>query len=126
LSDLALRNAVLRISPEMLMADDNTLGRYAENLVFLALKKLRGSLQIDYFRDRNEEIDFIVHSGAERYLPIEVKYRNAIPNTVLLQRFRRNYPKSSQPILVTKSWEQFGLQDGVFHWPLPLFLLMFG
>jgi uncharacterized protein len=127
LSDLALRNAVLRISPEALMANEATLGLYAENLVFLALKKKWSSaLQIDYYREKNEEIDFIVHSGAGRYLPIEVKYRNVIPDMTLLRKFRMNYPKSSQPIVVTKNWDQFGSQGDIFYWPLPLFLIMFG
>ncbi len=124
--DLALRNAILRISPEALMADDDTLGRYAENLVFLALKQQRGALQIDFYRERNEEIDFIVHSGAARYLPVEVKYRNNISERDgnLLRKFKAEYP--CHPIMVTKTWEQYGDQNGVFQWPLPLFLLMFG
>lgn len=128
LSDLALRNAVLRISPESLMTDDETLGRYAENLAFLALKKNRGTLQIDFYREKDEEIDFIVHAGAGRYVPIEVKYRNKIAgkDRKLLGKFVRKYPKSAQPIIITKHWEDFGYKENVFHWPLPLFLLMFG
>ncbi len=128
LSDLALRNAVLRIAPDALMADADTLGRYAENLVFLALKKNRGSLQIDFYREKNEEIDFIVHAGAGRYIPIEVKYRNAISaeDHSLLNRFIRKYPSSATPVMVTKNWDQLGYFEGVFHWPLPLFLILFG
>jgi uncharacterized protein len=128
LSDLALRNAVLRISPEALMADEVTLGRYAENLVFLALKKNRSSLQIDFFREKDEEIDFIVHAGAGRYVPIEVKYRNKIASkdSKLLDKFIRTYPKSARPIIITKHWEDFGYKGNVFLWPLPLFLIMFG
>jgi predicted AAA+ superfamily ATPase len=124
--DLALRNAILRISPEALMADDDTLGRYAENLVFLALKQLRGTLQIDFYRERDDEIDFIVHSGAGRYLPVEVKYRNSISERDgnLLRKFSAEYP--CHPIMVTKTWDQFGTQNGIFRWPLPLFLIMFG
>jgi len=128
LSDLALRNAVLRISPESLMSDDETLGRYAENLVFLALKKNRSSLQIDFYREKNEEIDFIVHAGAGRYVPIEVKYRNKLSyaDGKLLGKFVRKYPKSALPIIITKHWEDFGYKENVFLWPLPLFLMMFG
>jgi predicted AAA+ superfamily ATPase len=128
LSDLGLRNAVLRISLDELLNDADALGKYAENLVFLALKKWRGALQIDYFRDRAQEVDFIVHVGAQQYLPIEVKYQNSISDsdTYLLNKFRHAYPKSHLPILVTKSWDDYGMKNGVFAWPLPLFLIMFG
>ncbi len=74
LVDLALRNAVLRLT-YTLLDDETMLGLYAENLVFLALKKWRGTIQMDYYRDRNGEVDFIVHVAPKRYLSVEVKYR---------------------------------------------------
>jgi predicted AAA+ superfamily ATPase len=77
LVDLALRNAVMRLSEEEILNDESVLGLYAENLVFNALKKWRGILQVDYYRNRNYEIDFIVHTGPTRYWPVEVKYRKS-------------------------------------------------
>lgn len=126
LVDLALRNAVLRLT-ETLLQDETTLGLYAENLVFLALKKWRGAIQMDYYRDREGEVDFVVHVGPRIYLPIEVKYRETIraEDTKPLTRFAGRYSSAARPILVTKLWEDFGWRDDVLFIPLPLFLLMF-
>jgi len=126
LVDLALRNAVLRLT-ETLLQDETMLGLYAENLVFLALKKWRGTLQMDYYRERDGEVDFIVHVGAKGYLPVEVKYREQIESSDLngVRRFTTKYAKHRTPIMVSKRWEDFGKRDGVFYLPLPLFLLLF-
>ena len=124
LVDLALRNAVLRLT-ETLLQDEAMLGLYAENLVFLALKKWRGTLQMDYYRERDGEVDFIVHVGARGYLPVEVKYRERIERSDLngLSRFMTRFAKHATPIVVSKRWEDFGPRDGMWH--VPLFLLLF-
>ncbi|VAX38683.1 hypothetical protein MNBD_PLANCTO02-222 [hydrothermal vent metagenome] len=75
LIDLALRNTVLRIGKELL-EDSTTMGLYAENLVFNALRKWKGMIQLDYYRENNQEVDFIVQVTPSKYIPIEVKYRN--------------------------------------------------
>lgn len=126
LVDLALRNAVLRLT-DTLLQDEATLGLYAENLVFLALKKWRGAIQMDYYRDRDGEVDFVVHVGPRAYLPVEVKYRNAIQagDVKSLKGFAGRYSARARPILVTKRWEDFGWKDDVLFIPLPMFLLMF-
>jgi len=126
LVDLALRNAVLRLT-ETLLRDDPVLGLYAENLVFLALKKWRGTLQMDYYRERDGEVDFIVHLGAKGYLPVEVKYREQIEPDDLngVRSFSTTYAKHVTPIVVSKRWEDFGTRDGMLYLPLPLFLLLF-
>lgn len=126
LVDLALRNAVLRLT-ETLLKDETILGLYAENLVFLALKKWRGTLQMDYYRERDGEVDFIVHIGSKGYLPVEVKYRERIDPSDLngVRNFATKYAKRAMPIVVSKRWEQFGTRDGMFYLPLPLFLLLF-
>ncbi len=125
LVDLALRNAVLRLT-EALLQDQDTLGLYAENLVFLAIKKWRGTIQVDYFRERDSEVDFIVHIGPQQYLPIEVKYRNRIypRDLVSANKFAERF-HSMTPIIVTKKWDQFGHNDGTFWLPLPMFLVLF-
>lgn len=126
LVDLALRNAVLRLA-ETLVKDQATLGLYAENLVFLALRKWRGAVQMDYYRERDVEADFIVHVGSRSYLPIEVKYRESIDSKDLtgIHHFRRRFRVRQLPLLVTKRWEDFGPRDNIFWIPLPLFLVMF-
>jgi len=126
LVDLALRNAVLRLS-DKLLSDDTTLGLYAENLVFLALKKWKGTIQMDYYRERHGEVDFIVHVGPHRFLPVEVKYRNEIKAGDFsgLRKFTSKFKQSTQPIMVTKHWSDFGKRENAFLLPLPMFLLLF-
>lgn len=127
LVDLALRNAALRLT-RTLLKDDTTLGLYAENLVFLALRKWKGTVQMDYYRERGIEIDFIVHLGPRQYLPIEVKYRNTYDHNVRsFKTFQRRLKLIYTPIVVTKKWEHFGVfgEEPVFLLPLPLFLLLF-
>ncbi len=126
LVDLALRNAVLRIGDELL-SDDDILGLYAENLVFNALKKWDGILQIDYYRDSAQrEVDFIVHTRPDHYLPVEVKYRNRWSSRDLrgLRYFNEHY-HCGKPLLVTKTRESFGDMGDIFGIPLLQFLLMF-
>jgi predicted AAA+ superfamily ATPase len=127
LVDLALRNAVLRIGEELLN-DADMMGLYAENLVFNALRKWEGVLQIDYYRHGKHEVDFVVHTGPSRYLPAEVKYRENVTRRDLrgLTYFRTRY-RCHLPILVTKNKEDFGWRedDRVFFLPLIYFLLLF-
>lgn len=126
LVDLALRNAVLRLT-ESLLDDDAMLGLYAENLVFLALKKWRGTIQMDYYRERDDEVDFIVHIAPNRYLPVEVRYQNQIRKKDFrgVDKFIRRFPKSVSPIMITKKWEDYGSFASGFCIPLPIFLLLF-
>lgn len=128
LVDLALRNAVLRLS-DKLLDDESTLGLYAENLVFLALKKWRGTIQLDYYKDRNTEVDFIVHTGPRRFLPVEVKFRSSIESKYLngIKNFTIRFKKNcAQAIVVSKDWSDYGVkEDGLFYIPLPIFLLLF-
>jgi len=127
--DMALRNAVLRIGAELL-SDDGAIGLYAENLVFNALKKWQGVLAIDYYRESNREVDFIVHTGPSRYLPVEVKYRSSWSEDHIkgLFHFQKRYP-CHKPLVVTKGNDYFGSYDfplgSVFCFPLTMFLLLF-
>jgi len=125
LIDLALRNAILRLS-DSLLKDDEALGLYAENFVFNALMKWEGTINISYFREKNCEIDFIVHTGADAYLPVEVKYRNNFDQTELkeIRKFCGRF-RSHTGIIVTKKWGDFGKKDDLFYIPLPHFLLLF-
>ena len=125
LVDLALRNAILRIQ-ESLLKDAQVLGLYAENLVFNALKKWEGTVNLSYFKEKEYEVDFIVHVGAGRYLPVEVKYKEQVDDSEL--RTIRNFCerlKCSTGIVVTKKWDDFGTKDRLFYMPLPHFLLLF-
>ncbi len=74
LVDLAVRNAVMKLTPECLLADEAVLGLYAENIVANHLRRWPGLVELAYYRERNNELDFIVDLGATR-IGIEVKYR---------------------------------------------------
>ena len=126
LVDLALRNAVLRIGDELL-TDSDMMGLYAENLVFNALRKWDGILQIDYYRDSAQrEVDFIVHTRPGRYLPVEVKYRNKWDFGDLHgMRYFHERHASLHPLLITKRRSDFGHTDNAFEIPLLHFLLLF-
>jgi hypothetical protein len=125
LVDLALRNAVMRLN-ESLLNDYDTLGFYAENLVFLALKKWTGVLQIDYYRERNDEVDFIVHTAPNRFLPVEVKYRNKIDEGDCkgINKFMGKYKNNKLSILVTK-YRTKSTSNNIITIPLSYFLLIF-
>lgn len=124
LVDLALRNAVLRL-PDSALSDPALLGLYAENLVFNALRKWRGLVAIDYYRERVGEVDFIVHVGPGKYLPVEVKYQEEIRESDCraVRNFQRRF-SSMTGIIVTKRREDFGPRDDLFFLPFLLFLLM--
>lgn len=77
LVDLAVRNAVLKLTPERLLADEPVLGLYAENIVANHLRRWPGLVELAYYRERNKELDFIVDLGATR-IGIEVKYRTTL------------------------------------------------
>ncbi len=124
LVDLALRNAIMRVNSETLI-DPDIMGFYAENLVFNALKKWQGTMGISYFREKNSEIDFIVHMGSKKFLPVEVKYRNKILPKDL--NAIANFVKRNKffGMVVTKQWEDVGWHGNFFYLPLPHFLLLF-
>jgi predicted AAA+ superfamily ATPase len=77
LVDLAVRNAVLKLTPERLLEDEPVLGLYAENVVANHLRRWPGLVELAYYRERDKELDFIVDLGASR-IGIEVKYRNTL------------------------------------------------
>jgi predicted AAA+ superfamily ATPase len=125
LVDLALRNAVLRL-PADFANEPQIAGLYAENLVCNALRKWRGTLALDYFREGGAEVDFVVHTRPSRFLPVEVKYRDKIEPQDLrgLDSFSRRFPVS-KPIVVSKNRADFGLRANYFFLPLIHFLLLF-
>ncbi len=85
-----------------------------------------GTVNISYFREKQNEIDFIAHLAAGRYLPIEVKYRTEVDRSELrtLERFCAQY-KCATGIVVTRNWDDFGKKENLFYLPLPHFLLLF-
>jgi predicted AAA+ superfamily ATPase len=127
ISDLALRNAVMRLN-DSLLENNELMGLYAENLVFLTLKKIKSILQIDYFREKDYEVDFVVHTINGKFLPIEVKYRNKIEKKFLsgIDYFMQKHDTTGFGIVVTKHWSDCGIIYGNVAIPLPLYLVIMG
>jgi predicted AAA+ superfamily ATPase len=123
LVDIALRNAVLRIRKELLH-DEDILGLYAENLVFNALKKQKGILQVDYYREGAKEVDFVSHVRPQKFWPIEVGYRSSINDKDLngIRDFCKKYACLA-PMVVTKS--ELRRDSELTCLPLVMFLLLF-
>lgn len=87
LVDLAVRNAVMKLSQEQMVADATLMGAYAENVVANHLRRWPGLVELGYWRRNNDEIDFIVDLGATR-IGVEVKYRNQVQDKDVLKAAR--------------------------------------
>ena len=120
-TDLALRNAALKYQ-SVDDVSDIELGHYAETVVFRTLREWPGTTEITYFRERDDEIDFIVSAGRSR-MPIEVKYRQHLKKNRAIQRFAKKH-KTRGFVQVTK--HDLALLEGdAVSIPLRLFLLLF-
>lgn len=87
LVDLAVRNAVMKLSQEQMVADATLMGAYAENVVANHLRRWPGRVELGYWRRNNDEIDFIVDLGNTR-IGVEVKYRNEVQDKEVLKAAR--------------------------------------
>ena len=87
LVDLAVRNAVMKISEEQMVADPTLMGAYAENVVANHLRRWPGLVELGYWRRNDDELDFIVDLGANR-IGVEVKYRNEMQEKDVLKAAR--------------------------------------
>lgn len=123
LVDLALRNAILKLN-EKILEDGVMVGYYAENLVFNALRQFEGAIELGFYKDAKREVDFIVHLGGKRYLPVEVKYRNAVDDLASIKYFIKKYNQKFG-IVVTKDFQKQAEADNLLFIPLPIFLLFF-
>ena len=87
LVDLAVRNAVMKLSQEQMVADPTLMGAYAENVVANHLRRWPGLVELGYWRRNNDELDFIVDLGATQ-IGVEVKYRNEVQGKDVLKAAR--------------------------------------
>ena len=91
LVDLAVRNAVMKLSQAQMLADPTLMGAYAENVVANHLRRWPGLVELGYWRvhtgKAHDEIDFIVDLGHTR-IAIEVKYRNEVQHKDVLKAAR--------------------------------------
>lgn len=103
LVDLAVRNAVMKLSQEQMVADPALMGAYAENVVANHLRRWPGLVELGYWRvhtgKAHDEIDFIVDLGHAR-IAIEVKYRNEIQHKDVLKAARLAQDHGCQACIV--------------------------
>lgn len=120
-ADLALRNASFKYQS----VNDLTpieLGRYAETVVYHAIRSWPGNTEVNYYRDRNDEVDFVVNIGSEN-IPIEVKYRRKPRAHKSLEKFIKKHKCKIFFIITKDELERHG-ENGISI-PLRLFLLLF-
>lgn len=99
----ALMTAQLEITPEEIKKDRELWGRQVESAVgtHLANAAASGSIELTYWRERNQEVDFVVRKGS-RVTALEVKSgrrrdaRDALPG---LAAFVKAHP-GAHPLLV--------------------------
>jgi len=87
LVDLAVRNAVMKLNQEQMVADATLMGAYAENVVANHLRRWPGLVELGYWRRNDGELDFIVDLGHSS-IGVEVKYRNQIQDKDVLKATR--------------------------------------
>ncbi len=103
LVDLAVRNAVMKLSQEQMVADPTLMGAYAENVVANHLRRWPGLVELGYWRRNNDELDFIVDLGSAR-IGVEVKYRNEVQDKDVLKAARLSQAHGCEAcIMVTKA-----------------------
>lgn len=118
--DLALRNAVLKTWNDF-TRDPVMMGLYAENLLAHEVCRWSEAIEVTYYREREKEVDFVVTHGGNRYLPIEVKYRQSKEQAAGLRHFMARF-KVPFGLIVTRERE-CRFTDGVLYLPLRYFLL---
>lgn len=121
LVDLAVRNAVMKLSLEQMVADAALMGAYAENVVANHLRRWPGLVELGYWRRNNDEIDFIVDLGATR-IAVEVKYRNKVQDKDVLKAARLAQTHGCEAcVVVSKEPQPFeALERLKASAPLPL------
>jgi len=118
-TDIALRNAVLKTWQAM---DETTMGLSAENFVVRELIGWSEKIEVSYFREKNQEIDFVLTFGGNRYLPIEVKYRKQdVEDYGALKIFRSRYDVNLSVVITRQQTARY--EDGLLFLPLWFFLL---
>lgn len=99
LVDLAVRNAVMKLTQEQMAADAALMGHYAENVVANHLRRWPGLVELGYWRQANDEIDFIVDLGAHQ-IAVEVKYKNELLQKEALKAARLAYENKCEACIV--------------------------
>ena len=118
--DLALRNAVLK-SWDDFTSDPAMMGMYAENLVAQEVCKWSEAIEVAYYREKNQEVDFVITYGGNRYLPVEVKHRRTSDKAIGLKHFMKKYSLDFGAVITRERECRF--EEGIVYVPLRYFLL---
>jgi predicted AAA+ superfamily ATPase len=121
LVDLAVRNAVMKLTPEQMATDATLMGAYAGNVVANHLRRWPGLVELGYWRRNNDELDFIVDLGASK-IGIEVKYRNQVPEKDVLKAVRLSQQLDCEACIVVskEAMDEEALSRLKQQSPLPL------
>lgn len=133
LSDLGVRNAILRGAPSLWESDPAALGPLVETLVQTVIRGPQ--LQVHFFRDFAEphdrrspvrEVDFVAERLDGLTLPIEVKFRRRVDGADFagIECFRRRY-RAAPAIVVTRETPRWDAAREALLVPLEPFLLAF-
>lgn len=118
--DLALRNAVLKTWDDF-TSDPVFMGMYAENLVAHEVCKWAEAIEVAYYREKKNEVDFVITYGGNRYLPVEVKHRKSDDKATGVRHFMRKY-NLDFGVVITRHRE-CRYVAGILYLPLRYFLL---
>ncbi len=118
--DLALRNAVLK-TWEDFTKNPVMMGMYAENLVAHEVCKWPEVIEVAYYREKKNEVDFVITYGGSLYLPVEVKHRKSDDRAAGLKHFMKKY-KLDFGVVITRGRECH-FTENLLHLPLRYFLL---
>lgn len=121
LVDLAVRNAVMKLTPEQMAADATLMGAYAENVVANHLRRWPGLVELGYWRRNNDELDFIVDLGVSK-IGVEVKYRNQVLEKDVLKAVRLSQQLDCEACIVVSkgAMDEEALSRLKQQSPLPL------
>ncbi len=133
LSDLGVRNAILRGAPSLWESDPSVLGPLVETMVQGVIRD--HNLQVHFFRDYElagnrrsavVEVDFVAERIDGAIVPIEVKFRKGIEEGDLrgLRIVQSRYGRPSG-IVVTRDLHRWDASTRTLFVPLQSFLLAF-
>jgi hypothetical protein len=133
LSDLGVRNAILRGAPSVWESDPAALGPAIETLAQTVIRDV--GLQVHFFRDfatagnrrsPMREVDFVAERLDGDVLPVEVKFRKRIDAEDLsgIDIFRERF-QSRLAVVVTRELHRWDAARGALFLPLEAFLSAF-
>ncbi len=115
LSDIGIRNSILKLNEEDIIGNKNLFLKYIENLVLLSLVRYSDSIDINYYREREKEINFILkYSSFNVALSIDgIKI-----NKTLFNKFKFEY------IFNITMEDDFSLDSNIINFPFILFFIL--